>query len=172
MLLLGVVSALVVGASTVSAEPGPFTINSFSANLQPGESLLVTGSGCPPTSPLASGQVLQLRLTPPTGGNAWGVSLDNGKPLLASTQVGVAGETDVVVTAKEDGSFSATIVIPANAPVASGYTVRGVCLTLLVPGAGPGGFTQESYDASFTQAGALEVVAAPIPIVTPPAFTG
>ena len=170
VLFVAVLCALFASATSADAGTTPFAVDAFDVSLSPGASQVVNGAGCPPASSLTTNPVLVLRLTPPSGGNSWGVSLDNGSVLLVSTAVGVPGEADVTVVPKADGTFSSVITIPANAPPAAGDKVRAVCTTLLVPGPGPGGFTQESYDASFTEAGALQVLA--IPVVAPPAFTG
>jgi hypothetical protein len=169
---------LPVGLAGAQQTPvAPFVIDSFSVTRHAGESFTVTGSGCPSTGTLPTSQALVLRLTPPTGGNALGASLIDGQVQLTSTTAAIQGEATVLVTPNADGTFNALIVIPSDAPPGSGYTVRGLCTTVLEAGPLPSGFSQASVDASAAQAGTLDVVATlatnpPSPLVVAATFTG
>jgi hypothetical protein len=75
------------------------------------------------------------------------------------TAILVPGEVGIDVTPNADGSFTAEITVPLDAPAMEGYTVRGMCLTLLEPREDdPTDFTTESAEASMTEAGALDVL--------------
>jgi hypothetical protein len=153
------VALLAVWPVPAGAGRAPFTIDPFSVERYPGETFTVTGSGCPPTGAFPSSSPLVLLLTPATGGNSWGPGIIKGAAGPFMTGVYYAGEVAVEVVSNPDGSFTADITVPQDAPASDGYTVRGMCLTLLEPRADdPNDFTVESAAASMTEAGALHVL--------------
>ena len=77
----------------------------------------------------------------------------------------------VTVAPEADGTFSATIVVPDDAP-AGDYTVRGYCLTKVELGDGPNGFDPDSVAAGYSlEVGTLTVVEVSDPLV-PESTTG
>lgn len=190
--LAAAVGMLITVASPADAQTSTFTINAVSGSVAAGQTVTVTGSGCPPTGalPVPTSEVLQLRLTPPSGGNAFHPTIINGSAQIISQAALFPGEADLRVAPNADGTFTATFTMPANSPSGS-YTVRGICLTVLEPGNdGPSGLSQQSFDASqVTASGAITVQAsttttasattststtstAPPPVVARPTFTG
>lgn len=164
----------VVAVAVVVATPGGWASTSFGLGAAPGwsidsivevrqqgQSLELTGSGCPSSGAVpAPDGALRLRLTPPTGGNAWYPVLVAGEATVISTGQLIAGEVDVALTPAPDGTFSASIPIPGDAPAGTGYSVRGICLSVLeLDPNNPSGFTQASFDASLGEAGTLTVEA-------------
>jgi hypothetical protein len=149
----------------------PFTIDPLELTLAPGDSFTVTGSGCPSTGAFPTSAPVHLRLTPPTGGNGWGPGMIGEQITVFSSSAYFAGETDVTTVPAEDGTFSATVVVPADAPGGEGYSVRGYCVTLVEPGDGPNGFDPDSVAAGYAEAGTLSVVRVSDPLTTAPDTT-
>lgn len=163
------IAVVLQSATARGGDPALFSIDSFSAQLRAGDTLNVTGSGCPPTGSLPSEDALVLRLTPPSGGNAFGPSLIDGSVQIVGTTAASAGEAQIGVSPNVDGTFEAALPIPLDAPSGAGYTVRGICTSLLEAGGGQGGFTQTSYDSALAFAGTLDVEG---PVEVPPIFIG
>jgi len=186
--VLAAIVALPATASTLQAV-APFTINPLPPFSKPGQVLTVTGSGCPATSALTvPTEPLALQLHAPGGAVPLSPLLNGSTVDLVIPDIGKPGTVNATVTPAADGSFSASITIPTGAPSVSGYTVDGVCTTLLVAGgATPSGFTNASLAAANASAGSLTIVVddaasnlpadqpaatAPQPVVATPGFTG
>lgn len=169
--------SLLEGGAAGQAAPGPFTLDPLPAVLHPGQTFTVTGSGCPATGTLDAGpEPLALQLHSPGGAIPWALSLDGSTVMLTAPAVGVAGTVDANAAPAADGTFSVAITIPADAPPDRGYSVDGICTTLLESGGTPSGFSQASLDAAHTTVGGLTVEAAPAPPAAPlevdPGYTG
>lgn len=177
--------ALLAVPDTAGAGESGFTIDSFAVTRHPGEAFSVTGHGCPPTGSIPSPRAVHLRLTPPTGGNFWGPAMLEGEVAVFTTQAYHSGEFDTELTPNADGTVEATIQVPVDAPALDGYTVRGICTSLVVLEDGSDDtFTSASLAASQTEAGVLDVEAvptsststtsteAPAPRAVAPTFTG
>jgi hypothetical protein len=177
------VACVIAPASHSQAGELPsFVIDELSGTYAPGDSFTVTGSGCPPTGAFPTGSPVRLLLS---AGNYISPAIINGEVGVVSTAMGFIGpagpyeEAGAEATPEPDGTFEASITIPVNTP-AGAKTIRGLCLTVLEPGDDLYGFTQESYDASFTEA-AITVQAPPTTVPPPddpaprgvqPAFAG
>jgi hypothetical protein len=168
-----VVVAVLFGVSTVAhaGAPAAFTIDSFDLVLEPGAAFTVTGSGCPATGAYPTDSPVQLRLTPPTGGNGWGPALIGDVLGMVSSSAYIAGEVDVRVAPADDGTFTATMAVPTDAPAGEGYIVRGYCLTVVEPGEEPGSFDAETVAAGYAEAGSLDVISV-VPETTPMSVVG
>ncbi len=161
-LAFGILAAVLVPGVASGQSTGPFTLEPLPATAARGAAFTVHGSGCAPTGAYPADHPVYLYLTPPTGGNSIGPGLINGNAGVFMTLIGIDGEVEAHAMPDTNGSFTASIPVPDNAPIAPGYTVRAICLTGLVgDAAGPGGITQASYDAAFATVGTLEVQAAP-----------
>jgi hypothetical protein len=141
-----------------ASEATSFAIDSFHETLSPGSTLSVSGHGCPPTSEFTTGEApLVLVLTPPSGGNNFGPALLGGRVTVVMNDMYVPGESQTTSTPDRDGTFSATIQIPTDAPVGGPYTVRGVCATLVRSGQEVDGMDPASVTAAQASAGVLSV---------------
>jgi hypothetical protein len=181
-LALGALVGPVAGAAGAGGVAPPFTIDPFSAEAEPGGSVAVSGSGCPPAGAFAEATGVVLYLTPPSGGNAFGANAQDGELVIVSTAAYVAGESSTSAVPDADGTFDAVLAVPLDAPDGA-YTVRGLCTTLLEPDDSPNGVSPASVERASTEQGTLQVTAPPAtpgehpiapapPARTSPRFTG
>jgi hypothetical protein len=181
----GLTALVLVATAATQAAPSPFTIDPLPAELRPGQVLTVSGSGCPAASDLDTGpEPLLLQLHSPGGELPWAPTLDGSTVVIGPRPaIGVVGTVETATAPAADGTFSVAITIPLDAPPMAGYSVDGLCTTLLEPGDTPSGFSQASLDAANATAAGLTVVeaddtsaqtpaAAPAPVQAPAGFTG
>ena len=116
-------SATTPGASA-SPPPGELTLNPMTGSFHPGDTIHITGSGCPPTGPdPVRGDSVGVRLGPRGGAPGWAVS--NGTISIANNSIYVPGVVNAATTTSVDGTWAVDVVVPTDAPPSDGYTITG-----------------------------------------------
>jgi len=178
------VGALAAASTPTLAQVGDPTLEVVPNSIRAGDVVQISGSNCPQTgpAPLAAPKYQVYLRFGPESGNSYSVFLSTAGIGVFTTQIDVRGEIRTAVEVEADGSWSTTMVVPADAVPGSNYIVEGVCATVLEPDpVEPTTLLDASVDRSWLSYGPLTVVeaseppgTAPPAPVTPgqPQFTG